>query len=396
MEYQRTRNFYIQLEENLHRYGKRPAREISYSIDRAKEVLCEEKKAGEGKLSGTIGEIVDSPHGRERFVDRHVVYLPPTGKLIVIADLHGDYRSLVSILIQSGFLFNNFYREPSHLLFLGDLINRGADPVGVADLAVTLKGYFPDSVDILMGNHEEMAISDRNSPKTTSEWLSGVLIRRFEKNGLSLNDRFVSFFENLPTLAVAGNGLGAMHGGVPHQKIGSMLDLQVNEELLRQLRWNYFKPKDDHADKADKDIKAKYERRNQQREVGKEEVVNFMRPTGIRKITCGHRISKSGFTSHLNGDLVELGSTGPSSSDSYIKSDFRVVPRWLGGIPLALPAHRIDLTRTNLTRPSPFHPSHLHEVVLGYYNGLPEPEELEPKRYSSVKDEELAKILDLS
>jgi len=71
-------------------------------------------------------------------------------RLIAIGDVHGRDDLLRGLLRQID------PRPQDHIIFLGDLIDRGPASRGVMDTVLELKGRC--AVDLVLGNHEEMMI----------------------------------------------------------------------------------------------------------------------------------------------------------------------------------------------------------------------------------------------
>lgn len=339
----RTTEYFPQPEENLHHCGKRSAREISYLIGRAKEVLCEEKKVGEGKLSGTIDDIANGPYGGQRFRAGPTVHLPAEGVAIFVGDIHADIESLGRIVDGSGFYSRVLRGESVHLVCLGDLVNRGTNSAGVMEYIMMLKCLLPESVDILKGNHEEMVCDTLENYSTNTNWLSGSLISSYGyKEGLSLYREYQDLFAVLPKMLITGNGLVAVHGGTPHKKIEDLVDLQQNEELLRELLWNHAQD-----DEYDPDIitilapEVLRERRN-----SLEERHQFLNAIGAHELIAGHVVYKDGFKRHECA--TNIISTGKGSPETYVPN----VTPWYLETPLDIHAKEIDLA------------SYLHPVYL--------------------------------
>lgn len=74
-------------------------------------------------------------------------------RTFVVGDIHGRRAQLHSII-------EMLPRDPSTdtLVFLGDLIDRGADAPGVVDDVIELQEAQPDHVVTLRGNHEQMLL----------------------------------------------------------------------------------------------------------------------------------------------------------------------------------------------------------------------------------------------
>lgn len=78
-------------------------------------------------------------------------------ELIAVGDVHGEDKKLEDILNQvTPFLDNN---PKCHLVFCGDLCNRGPNSARVFELLIDLKRKYPEQAFFIMGNHEEMLIT---------------------------------------------------------------------------------------------------------------------------------------------------------------------------------------------------------------------------------------------
>jgi serine/threonine protein phosphatase 1 len=68
--------------------------------------------------------------------------------MIVIGDVHGCYKTLMELIKQ--------FPKDEKICFVGDLIDRGKDSKKVLDFV------FDNRYDCVMGNHEEMMLTDMN------------------------------------------------------------------------------------------------------------------------------------------------------------------------------------------------------------------------------------------
>jgi serine/threonine protein phosphatase 1 len=114
--------------------------------------------------------------------------LPPDVRAIAVGDVHGRRDLLVRLLNEIDALRTADPRRDDHLVFLGDLIDRGPDSRGVLDLLVARRASDP-GLTILAGNHEEMllAILDGAS-EHLGEWLRFGGQECIESYGLSAAD----------------------------------------------------------------------------------------------------------------------------------------------------------------------------------------------------------------
>ena len=88
-----------------------------------------------------------------RIIDR-LVKLNASDEALVLGDLHGDLKSLKTILKNSNFINKMTENSKAMLIFLGDYGDRGAYSVEVYYTILKLKLIFPDQIVLLRGNHE--------------------------------------------------------------------------------------------------------------------------------------------------------------------------------------------------------------------------------------------------
>lgn len=84
--------------------------------------------------------------------------VPAGERVYAIGDIHGRLDQLEALLAMID--ADDAAREPArtHLVLLGDLVDRGPDSAGVIDLAMQLAATRPD-VRFLAGNHEELLLT---------------------------------------------------------------------------------------------------------------------------------------------------------------------------------------------------------------------------------------------
>ena len=98
--------------------------------------------------------------------------VPDGMRVYAIGDIHGRNDLLQQLLVQID--ADDAERGPSdtHLIFLGDLMDRGPDSAGVIETAMALRDT-GGKVRFLMGNHEEVFVRScrKNDPKVTRFFL---------------------------------------------------------------------------------------------------------------------------------------------------------------------------------------------------------------------------------
>ena len=82
-------------------------------------------------------------------------------RVVVFADVHGAYNELIALLRETGMLDarDHWAAGHTHLVSLGDLLDRGADSRKVMDLLMRLQGEAQAAggqLHVVLGNHEAM------------------------------------------------------------------------------------------------------------------------------------------------------------------------------------------------------------------------------------------------
>lgn len=158
----------------------------------------------------------------------------PDKNYFVIGDLHDDKKSFDQILLTLKFR-QDF--EQTHLIFLGDYVDRGKDRLTLINKIIALKYFLPNKIHLLRGNHELYRVDVKGnyfspmigaSPNSHHFDLLTFLVNSerqnhkvyAQQNGLTkeLIESYANFFDSMPTLALLNfNNLKicAVHGGLP-------------------------------------------------------------------------------------------------------------------------------------------------------------------------------------
>ncbi len=94
--------------------------------------------------------------------------LAPAERIVVVGDVHGSDRLLISLLNRLGALDP----APDRLIFAGDLIDRGENSASVLSLVYGVQRRLGDKVVVLRGNHEQMMLDFLEAPEpSAARWL---------------------------------------------------------------------------------------------------------------------------------------------------------------------------------------------------------------------------------
>jgi hypothetical protein len=122
------------------------------------------------------------------------------GKVVVVGDLHGQFRDLMAI-------FDEVTGMPSAditYIFNGDLVDRGDMSVEILITVLLAQQLFREKVIILRGNHETEALNH-------SYGFAEEIRKKY--NG-SVFEKFNSLFRYLPVAAVIHTKIFVAHGGL--------------------------------------------------------------------------------------------------------------------------------------------------------------------------------------
>jgi hypothetical protein len=125
-----------------------------------------------------------------------------------ISDVHGHRDDLVATLQGAGLLdaTGHWSGGGAQLYVLGDLLDRGPDGIGVIRLLRRLQDEAPESVHVLLGNHEVLALGMWLHPD------EGYL-PLWQRNGGLATDQAaltpddITWLSNLPAMARVGDSL---------------------------------------------------------------------------------------------------------------------------------------------------------------------------------------------
>ncbi len=134
-------------------------------------------------------------------------------KTYIMGDIHGQLSRLVVILQQAHLIDaqHNWLGADSVLWFLGDLVDRGPDGIGVIDLVMKLQTQAAASggtIGCLLGNHEVQMLAAQRFPKQ-----SDYFVTSWRRNGgldsdmSRLTAHHVTWLRSLPAMTRLGERL---------------------------------------------------------------------------------------------------------------------------------------------------------------------------------------------
>ncbi|MBE0431410.1 MAG: serine/threonine protein phosphatase [Dehalococcoidia bacterium] len=132
----------------------------------------------------------------KRFASEAKLISLETGTAVFVGDTHGDLNATEKVVHK--------YLKPKHrLVFLGDYVDRGPASQRNINFLLEQKIEHPDSLYLLMGNHEGHALSSFHP----ADFWEGL--------GDRLRLRYGEVLAGLPLAASSSNGIIALHGALP-------------------------------------------------------------------------------------------------------------------------------------------------------------------------------------
>lgn len=137
------------------------------------------------------------------------IQLPDTAQIIVVGDIHSCATALQQVLAAAE-------GEHTHWIFLGDLFDRGPDPVGTFSQLEQLLAQAPDRVTLLLGNHDWYLLNLLRNQPVGEHAQTKATLAAFHEAGISA-ERLSALLQNMQPLAAfrfGGTSYLCTHGGI--------------------------------------------------------------------------------------------------------------------------------------------------------------------------------------
>lgn len=227
-----------------------------------------------------------------------------SGSALVVGDIHGDFNILKAII--DGFIKNDHI---NHLIFLGDIVDRGSQSIGCLNLLYALIIKYPERVHLVRGNHEAISVNSRYGfLADIRNFCDSSETREITLNN-SLPELFVNYNRSFGTLPLAlvheGFRYFFVHGGIPIEPISlkeinelPKADLLLSNPTIKQMLWN---------DPREEVENYSYSVRGDGIYVyGQEVIVNFLKKNNLKMIIRAHEVIPDGHIYLFNKKLLGL------------------------------------------------------------------------------------------
>jgi diadenosine tetraphosphatase ApaH/serine/threonine PP2A family protein phosphatase len=230
-------------------------------------------------------------------ISERLVKLEPLGEALVVGDVHGDLKSLISILQSSGFTRKIAASKDATLIFLGDYGDRGAYSAEVYYTILKLKLAFPEQVILLRGNHEgpeDLMASPHDLPMQFQF--------RFKEKWRIAYSKIRELFACLYNAVLVEERCLMVHGGLS-PNINNSRDLananmtHPEQEFLEDLLW---------SDPNDMVKEVLYSPRGAGKLFGKSVTEKVLRKLNVKILIRGHEPCEEGFKINHDGKVLTL------------------------------------------------------------------------------------------
>jgi len=226
-------------------------------------------------------------------VTGRLVSLPQEGHAFVLGDLHGDLKTLQTILKDSHLKEIAAKDSSTYVIFLGDYIDRGPRQIEVMATVLSLLVNLPDQVILLRGNHEgpdDIAAHPHDFPQ--------VLATRYCQDSQAMYALFKELFNYLYTAVVVESKALLLHGGIPTlaqglADIAYAHDKHPEDSHLTEIIWNDPSPLSGVTRSRARGIGNKF---------GADVASKFLDEIGVQTLIRGHEPCPEGY--YFNNNRV--------------------------------------------------------------------------------------------
>ncbi len=131
-------------------------------------------------------------------------------RVYFVGDTHGDLQSTINIAQ----ILKNIN---THVVMLGDYIDRGPNQLENINYIFALKSEFPSRITLLRGNHELPHVN----------YYHGFMIETIKRFSENLYEKYCECFSFMPYSALVNDKILALHGGLAEE----LTDLKQIENL---------------------------------------------------------------------------------------------------------------------------------------------------------------------
>ena len=230
--------FTTPLSECLQNNKQRPGRQVLDKVVRRQVGLVQEAVTFLAKRDVPL-EILTSNRqakSQEVSIKKTHIYTPAIehksdyGPFDIIGDVHGCLPELLALIKKLGYTWHQqgpvsrlTHAENRRLIFVGDLVDRGPNSLGV--LALVRQAVADKMAYCVLGNHDDKLRRKLLGSKVQVRHGVETTLAELEKLSAQDQEGLLTFLQSIPTyLILAGGELVVAHAGILEKDIGKMSD----------------------------------------------------------------------------------------------------------------------------------------------------------------------------
>jgi len=218
----------------------------------------------------------------------------PHEKVLVIGDLHGDLKSLMKFVE----IIN--LEAPKHVIFLGDIVDRGLHQLECFIFILALKIKDSNKYYLLKGNHETSEVNRKYG-------FFQDFLNRFKDP--KKFDHIVAIYNSLPYCALVNESILCLHGGIPEDcnaidRLRGIKTTEINlncentAKSLLQIMWNDPKSNLKGFTESFRGREIKF--------FGEDVFINFMRENKLDYLIRAHERFPEGYKWFFHKQLLSI------------------------------------------------------------------------------------------
>jgi len=183
--------------------------------------MLSDKQFREGRFCFVTREEIKEllKKAEKRFASEAKLITLESGTIIFVGDTHGDLEATKKII-------HRYLKSDNKLVFLGDYVDRGPASLENINFLLGQKIEHPDSLYLLMGNHEGHAAISFHP----ADFWEGL--------DTELRQRYSEVLSKLPLVVSTPNGIIALHGALPDvSNLENINQIKPDTREWHQMTW---------------------------------------------------------------------------------------------------------------------------------------------------------------
>ncbi|MHA1490823.1 MAG: metallophosphoesterase [Promethearchaeota archaeon] len=249
--------------------------------------------------------------------------IEPNDEIYVIGDIHGNLQTLIGLIK----LINK--NNPKHVIFLGDLVDRGPAQLECLFVVLSLKVLFPNRYYLLKGNHETLEMNKYYG-------FYQEFIERYPAQN-TFNE-ILTLYDAIPICAIINETILCLHGGIPEDlevlnKLRSLKRENIDNDILKSITSGIFQIMWNDPKSEIKGFSESY-RGEGIKFFGRDVFDKFMKTNNLKYLIRAHECFPEGYKWFFNDRLLSIFSSAnyrgiyfPNPASYAIIKNNKVIPK---------------------------------------------------------------------